>query len=146
MISDYKYSTWMIHGAMTNVINKECMLEDLLMVIWTNEDYQVASEGDTCTWMNYQVNTKTIKESVQPFIWRWSYGKPWAHSSLRSTTNQHEQHKKHVYTCTMMLSCVMSLLRDITTFSDNCVINVMKYGSLIGSQMNSKNHVIQRVV
>lgn len=66
----------MRHALTTNEMNKECMLEDLLMVGRTHEAYQVASEGDTCACMNYQANTKTIEDSAHFAMWRWSYGMP----------------------------------------------------------------------
>ena len=47
---------------MTNGMNKECMLEDFLTIKRTHEAYQVESEEDTFTCMNYQVNTNTIED------------------------------------------------------------------------------------
>lgn len=38
---------WIKHGVMVNMMNKERMLEDFLVVGQTLEAYIVASEGDT---------------------------------------------------------------------------------------------------
>lgn len=117
--------TWMRHGVIMNGMNKECMLGGLFGNKQTHIVYQVAREGDTCTCMNYQPTTKTIKNFLHLSMRRWSYDTPRACSSLSSTTALHGHHHHHEHTNTIVSSHVMSHLGHITIVGHIFVINVI---------------------
>lgn len=52
----------MRHGVTTNGMNKEHVLEDLLMIGQTHDAYQVVSEGETCACMDHKANNNTIED------------------------------------------------------------------------------------